>query len=569
MKCTSKFAPTVLGGLLLLLIGVAPATKAAQKQPVYIYLYARVTDHVNLDLSEDQLRRILPMIERYRKAHPEAHISATILFSGAISQALAERNAQTGIKDYVLGFARRGVIDLGYDGTDEPTYQRRPAPDFSETKTNEERWLARGDAAERLLSEARDPLTGVPQPGVAGGLKKMQEVFGEAACITGITEDVGGDSEAVQHVDRYNTKALMFGLPEPNPARHIEGYRVSATNFGRIVSPTPESSPDLYWQDNVLRSSEASDAALRVVQGYEGVDGIKSVLGKLDRSRVRVVHVELGSEQNYLRPPYTQGLVHLPLQLAYDHPEQPKIPQELLRDPDDVDAAYAKEGALIKWLLEDYFPATPGSRFVSSADLKRMTPPAAGFSISVDGLRAALADMLKGWGNNTYLVDYSQVDGHYLSPADMFQVQADVLAQLNRTGKLPASVRVGKVYGPIETPGDHGPAVGEVTVASVARVCAGIADRLHDTTWSPIPKNAIPSRLTVDGIQVNAAQFLRLMAEALVAPSPETKLSLKMTYMYSLATETCPTTHTVSELGATWTFKPAPLETEQVSDLRR
>jgi hypothetical protein len=234
-----------------------------------------------------------------------------------------------------------------------------------------------------------------------------------------------------------------------------------------------------------------------------------------------------------------------------------------------VNANYAKEDALIKWLLEDYFPATPGSRFVSNADLKQMAAPATGFSVSVDSLHAAVTDMLKIWGNNTYLPNYFRVDGHYLSLADMFQVLTDALAKLNRTGKLPESVQVARVYGPIETPGDHGPAVGEVTVASVARVCAGITDRLHDNTWSPLPKNAIPSRLTVDNIEVNAAQFLRLMAEALVAPSPETKLSLKMTYMVSQATETCPTTHAVSELGATWTFKPAPLETGQVSELRR
>lgn len=54
-----------------------PAAHAAVTQPVYIYLYSRVTDQVNLDISEARLRRLLPMIERYRTQHPEAHLKAT------------------------------------------------------------------------------------------------------------------------------------------------------------------------------------------------------------------------------------------------------------------------------------------------------------------------------------------------------------------------------------------------------------------------------------------------------------------------------------------------------------
>jgi len=123
--------------LVLLLEGMLPAQAA--RQPVFIYLYARMGDHVNIELTEDRIRRILPMLERYRKAHPDAHVSATILFSGAVSQALAERNAQTGIKDLVLDYARRGAIELGYDGTDEPTYQRRPVPVFAGAKSPADR----------------------------------------------------------------------------------------------------------------------------------------------------------------------------------------------------------------------------------------------------------------------------------------------------------------------------------------------------------------------------------------------------------------------------------------------
>ena len=142
-----------------------PAAPPTAIQPVFIYLYSRVTDHVNLDISEARLRRLLPMIEKYRAAHPEAHLTATILFSGASSEALAQRNAKTGIKDFVLGYKNRGIIEIGYDGTDEPTYAHRPMVHSINAKPYKERWLERASKDEEFLTEGRDPLTGEPGPG--------------------------------------------------------------------------------------------------------------------------------------------------------------------------------------------------------------------------------------------------------------------------------------------------------------------------------------------------------------------------------------------------------------------
>ena len=544
--------------LFLWLLGAGcMAHGASPTQPVYIYLHSRISDHVNIELSEARLRHVLPLLDRYRKEHPESHISATILFSGAMSQALSNRNAENGIKDFVLDYISRGVIEAGYDGTDEPTYRLRPLPDLTKAKTAQERWLARGDAAERFLTESRHPLFGIPQPGI-GGLKQMQAILGEAACITGVTPDLGSDPEVVQHLERYNTKAIMFGIPEINPAK-IPGYGGSTVFFGNHMSPIPESPPELYWQDNVLRSSETGDRADRVVHGDEGANAIKDVIGRLDRSKIHVIHVELVSQRMYLHA----GPTYPPLKLAYDDPGHNRLPRTALHDADDVNFAYTKEEGLIKWLIEDFFTSNPGSRFVSSTDLKRMTPPSVGFSVSVGGLRSALGDLLKAWGKDTLLPNYIRVDGRYLSLADSFLVMTEALAELNNTKELPQSVRVSKVYGPIEMPDDHGPNLVEVTVASVARACAGLVGRLNDSTWEAVPKNAIPSRVAVAGAEVNSAQFLRLMAEALVSPSPETKLQAKMTYMYSTAAYTFPTTRRLEDEGGMWTIKPAPLDAGQ------
>jgi hypothetical protein len=80
-----------------------------------------------------------------------------------------------------------------------------------------------------------------------------------------------------------------------------------------------------------------------------------------------------------------------------------------------------------------------------------------------------------------------------------------------------------------------------------------------------MPKNAVPTILRVDGTAVNAAQFLRLMAEALVDPAPDAKLKVRMTYMISGPASVFPRTRGLGDVGAAWTMKPAPLETPAVT----
>lgn len=548
---------------LILLFAAVRALPAAEKEPVFIFLYARITDHINIGITEDRLRHILPLLDSLRKEHPEAHVSATILLSGAASEALAARNAQTGIKDFVQDYVRRGVIELGYDGADEPTYDRRPVADFSRAKTAQDRWLARGIAADRFLTEARQPQTGAEEPGMIGGLKKMQEIFGQAVCVTGLPTELGTDSEVVHYLRRYNSSAIMFGLPQGNPA-HIPGYYGSVMGFMKDMSPLPDSSTELYWQDNVLRTSEIGAQGVRVVVADEGPTAIQSVVAKLDRSRIHIIHVELANERIYVRA----NPLYPPLRYAYDNPEHPALPATLLRDPDEVKASYAKERGLLNWLVDDFLPGETRSRFVSSAGLAHLALPSTGYDLSVEHLRVATKQLLAAWGNDTNLRDYLLVDGHYLSMADLFQVMADSLAALNRTGNFPRSVRVIPVYGPIDTPADPGPGSGEVSVASIARLCAQISHRLHENTWNPVPQNAIPSRVSVGALNVNSAQFLRLMAEALVAPGLAAKVPVKMTYVLSVSAYEFPKERE-SDLGGTWTFKPAVLQVGNQSELAR
>jgi hypothetical protein len=165
---------------------------------------------------------------------------------------------------------------------------------------------------------------------------------------------------------------------------------------------------------------------------------------------------------------------------------------------------------------------------------------------------------LKGWGNDLTPPSYLEVDGRYLSLADSFAILVNVLSERN-SGRSPKSVRVAKVYGPLEMPLEPGPALGAVPVSSITRVCSKIVDKLNDQTWHEVPNNVIPPWLEVDGIRVNMAQFLRLMMEALVASTPEGKIKVKMTNTLTYPGIMYPKTRVEKDQGGTWTYKPAPL----------
>ena len=580
-------------GLLTLafLVVMAEGQSEVPKKPVYLYLNARITDHVNLGITEDRIRRVLATVDKYRQAHPEAHIAATVLFSGAVSDALERRNSQTHIVDFVKDYIARGVIEAGYDGTDEPTYTTRATVDFTSPLDPQARSLLRKAEEQKFLTEGRDPLTGALNPGKAGGLKRMQEVFGEANCITGIyalmrvgpgsgvyrastkarvidqgpksiilppglMPEVSGDSEAVAIIRNLNSKAIMFGMPDTQPA-NIPGFRDGRAGFSHLISPIPDTPPELYWQDNVLRSSEASSEVLRLVHASDGAEPFQKLLAKVDRKQVHIIHVELGEERIYLQPAFVASPDFPVLQHAYEHPESPEVPASALLPKKDVDAAYAQEDALLQMLTEKFLPAEAGSGFVSSMDLTRMAQRPTGFNISVDALKTSLADFLKQWGTDTFAPPLFEVAGHFLSRAELFQVTADALAEFHRTGKFPQSVQVVPMYGPVRLLTGHGPNVGDVSVAALATICADISAKLHDQTASPVPNNSVPIGIPIEGVMLNPAQFLRLMASAMVNPSPEAKINIRMTYEFMGLGQLIPRTRPDMDDGFIWTLKPA------------
>jgi hypothetical protein len=547
---------------------VVTAAEPAQ-EPVYIVLYSRFYDHSHQHTTDERLQRLLPMLHKLREKYPQSGISALLQFSGTVSEVMAEENAGVHLVDKVKDYASRGLVDIGYTGEEEPSYLYRPKPNPLHIDTPERRWTARADAAERFLTDFKNPVTGLPFAGLSGGLKRMLEVFGSAAFVTGIGTAVGGDSPAAHELRRIAPGAMMVGIPPANPKYGIEGFGFSAENFSRFVSPDQRESPEVLWEDNALRLSDVSLTDNKSHSTDEDLEALKKVFEKLDRSHARVIKLEVASYKEYLTKRADGSIAIDPLEWLYYHPDDPRIPPNMkpLVQQGDVERARARDEATLSWLLNDFLPANPGSRFISLHELSRMAVPAS-TEISSEQIRALASDVDERFKRTPMETpDFLQAGNSFFSLAESFEIFARALATIDKTGALPKQVKLTRVYGPLEIPEDNmGVTVASFTVRDVMRAATQIAPRIENEEWKPIPDNAVPYTFQAGAGKVNAAQLLRLMAQACLDPAADKILKTNAIQMFSRAAFMYPKNVPMWESSG-WTFKPAILAPEPAAVL--
>ena len=503
-------------------------------------------------MSEDRVRRTMAIAERLRQRHPDARASCLIYFTGMVSDLLAQRDPAHGLVAHLLDRVREGVVEIGYDGAEEPTYWMRPQPNFRKARSAQDRWLARGEVASWFLNEYKHFMTGEPDPSRPGGLKKTHEVFRDAAAVRGYSLDLGGDAEWLHHIRRFTATAILPGFAEGHtwPARTLHGYGGSVMGLSQLLSPEAHMAPELFWQENALRLSDTSGPAVRVVALSEGREALQAVLDKLDRNRPHVLSLRVADHRHYLKPETEKAALENPIRWAYDHPKSPVLPEAGMRPVQEVDAAFARDAATLEWLAGDYFPANPGSRFVSAADLRRMAATTLGSQVSRARLAELASALLEDWkvqGNHP--PNFARAGGDYYSLADMFLLLSASLAEWRRTGALPDSVRLTHVYGPMQTTGEQGPPQGSVSVEAIAETCARLAPGLQNETWTPLPENVVPEWVEVGSLRLNAAQFLRLMAEAYASGDRAARLAVRTSVLFSEMAEAMPNTRGSFERG--------------------
>jgi hypothetical protein len=544
------------------LVGQAPP---ARKQPVFIVLYSRFYDHGHLYPNNERIQVMVPLLNQLRSKYPDSGISGLFEFSGSMSQVFFEENPGQHLVDTVQNASKLGLVDVGYTGEEEPSYLYRPKPNMITADTPEKRWMAQAEAAEHFLIDFKDPVTGKPvdAPGLVGGLKRMQEVFGPAAFVRGVTETLGGDSPVTHQVRKLAPTAMLMGVPPSDTRRGIESYGASANGFAIGVSPASNTSPEVFWEDGALRLSDLSMTDSKPHSTDESVEALKKAFDALDRRKVRVIALEFGSYRRYLTKRADGSVTWDPMEWMYYHPDHPEFPLTMkpFLNTRDVKAGYKNEEAVLNWLLQEYMPANPGSRFLSIHDLQKMAGPEAPVEVSWDQIKAMAADFdnrFKAHPQRTS--DYVQAGDQFFSNAEAFELMAEELAAVQKTGAPLSSVKTVPMYGPISVPNEMGPARGSVTVRDVLQAAAKIAPGLRNTEWKPIPDNAVPAYIQTGAMRLNSAQFLRLMAWAVVDPSPDRVLTLSAIEAHSDLTFRYPRNTPMIDQGMGWTFKPAALQ---------
>ena len=544
---------TLLAGLLA----------AGEPQPLLLRLHLYADDHINIQVTEDRVRRTLAMVESLRREYPDSGLSVLYEFTGATSNAFQQRAKASGLLDALKRAAARGEAEFGYNGYHEPTPQMRPRPNLRGAGSGEDRWLRRLESAELFLREYKDELRGTPDPSRTGGLKKTLEVFGNVVSVRGVELDVDVHPEVAHLLRRWMVDPIVGGLVPADayfrPGDYLPGYGGEIAGVAQFASPEPDCAPELFWMDGLLHLSETSGEPVRIISAMKDAEVWKG-LEKIGRDKIHVLQAELSPHSVYVKQAADEALAASPILYTYTHWKLPAIPEEIKVLPPELDGAYARQEAALRTLLAEILQRNPASRIVSSAALQKFAASMSEPSVPKEKLDRAVNDLWRRWGGNNHPPEYAFDGEGYYSLADMFQMLAVALADRSRGGALPAEAPLRPVVGPIEMTGDQGPSLGEVAARRVAERCQPIADSLADFTWKPLPANHIPTWIDVDGFRLNAAQWLRLMSEAYLAPDLDRKLRVRTCQMSSGPSYILPRMWRSNEdMGSSWTFKPARL----------
>ncbi|MCX6597118.1 MAG: hypothetical protein NTV70_12210 [Acidobacteria bacterium] len=542
-----------------------PALRAAEtdKQPVFFLLYSRYSDYVNIRSNTERILRSIPAIADLRASFPEYKANVTVQMTGAMAEKLdgLDRLNRPEVK-LLKDRAQSGAVQFGYFGADEPTPRARKRPRTAHAETPAERWEAYLASAEAFLTRYKDPIYGEEMPDVSGGLRRLQELFGTAATVSHYVDYYGGDAPAAHFAKYLAPRSLYWGQLAPDPYRDIHGFGGSVGIVARTAAADKFCSPELYWESGLLRSS---DMSLRDLPPYissgDGPEPLRKVLAGLDRSKVRVIHAEYCGYKRYLSVRPDGSLIFpTPLQYAWDNPESPRFPSTVrnFREPSQTLIEYNQDAKFLRYLVEEFFPANPGSRFISPAELVDMATPAS--QISVDAFDEAIAEMDRQFtAAPNYPPNFAVARGQYLSLAEVFGLLTSSLAA-RQAGQKPTSLPVKHVYGPLMVTSEMGLNAGEVKVSSILRVASELAPALGDDTWKSLPSNVVPSSLTVDGVRLLPSQLLRLMVAAYRESDPNKVLPVRMCRTRNTVGENYPHNVPLDDVGCVWTFKPAPLK---------
>ena len=533
-------------------------------RPVYAYLYTTYDDPFNGGLSNERYDTLLPMLGTLRRDYPDMGPSVNILFSGADLIDPGPAKASTISKMMDL-FSEDGTMELGYTSFHEPTYDTNPLYDPSYKSWG---WDDRVASVDRLLSAQRDPLTGEDLSTGVGGLMKVSTTIGEPRTVAG----VGSDGAQLHTLSRYDEGALVLGI-EDGPSSI--GTMVGDPNRGTLVamlSEDPATPYGVYWQGGRLHLA-MDEVGTPAMIAKDGVAGQTAAFAGLDRRLVNVVPVLVMDRLTYCNASAVVlgDQVRSPTEWAYSHTGSPQLPVEATYAPAERQSYYDATCTTLEWLAAEVLPDA-GGRFVSPSDIGAMVDPGRGITVSAAELATAADDLIVrrnvlrfpdwvgvSWG-------YCRGDYQYFSLADMYGLLVQALAAYSEEGVLPATLGLENVHGPR---GEAPPSQpwNRILLNSVVNEASRQLDAMTDAVWRVDPLNTVPSTSSPGGEEVNAMEFLLLMAATYMIlfegdASGNPLLNLFPTVQWPVTRMVLDLEGRATDSGDSWTLKPASANTQ-------
>lgn len=503
----------------MIAIGVSVSTFAEGQStplPVYVYLFAHYEDHINVDLSEWRIKEVMSILGDAHRAHPN-RVAAVGEFYGADSEVFRQRNRESGIVDLIRQCTREGWYDVGYHAAHEPIYVTTQQAVRDMTGNG---WHDIYAATRALYTAHRDLKTGERDTSHQGGVALMQDVFGPATVLSGVAGPL--DPPGTLALCDLTGARVLFGFTDHGPAMFNVDYIPAVLEIRKAISPTPETSPDVFWfMGCLITSSHPVARDIGVISSVLSQEQVTEKFRRLDRTRVAVPHMMYGAKFIYARTSPTE-YAYGPIdrifpprarELRQSQGDDLRLPAELLVPEAERQQKIENFRKNLDWVLTRHFPANPNSRFVGNRLLIDLTLPYAGEPFGPVEMDRAVAGLLRDWTERP--PNFTSMGARFLTLAQLFKLLANALTSHAQHGSLPPTFLTDVTYGPVGT----WPEIvqcAEVAidahsvVAAASQITFG-SDR-HCGDPGP-PSNRVPLNVTAGGQTMHAAQFLRLMAE--------------------------------------------------------
>lgn len=391
-----------------------------EKQPVYIFLFTHTEDQFNHELSEERYTRIGPILETLQEEYPQQDITWTIEFLGADAQTVGERNAQTGVADYLKSLNQQGLVEFGYHGYHDPTYTNRPQNNLTENSS----WQDIYDAMYTWVTCEKDPVRGGCVNDTGGGILAVQKYFGEVQIVTGVGVGDGfqversAGKEAIRSV--LPDRVMSFGFPDHGSLIRNPDYIESRDSLLEILTPTAETSSSIFWMDNNIRSNDGIPLDnLSSITLRDGPKEVIETMNGIDRTRPNVIHAGIADKFLYT----AEGAS--PTVYGYAHPNNPQLPSSMLLSDVEKNKQYQQTEQALNYLFETFLAENTNSKLVSSDDIADLVITDDYLQLNEDELSSLAAWLVQNW--NEQPPNYAYDGANFYSLSDSFALLATSL----------------------------------------------------------------------------------------------------------------------------------------------